>query len=134
MAYVTDIYPIPDERAAVLFEAGIRTQMDLLERCSSPANRNTVARQTGIPAQTLARWAHCADLCRIRGMNHHVFELLWDVGVKSMYQLAHANPHTLAAQLLVVNQKRRILNNPPDEMRVGDWISQAQQLPILVSD
>jgi predicted flap endonuclease-1-like 5' DNA nuclease len=130
---VEDIEGIGPAFAAQLRAAGVRTSDDLLERAGPKAGRDALAASTGISGKLLLEWANACDLMRIRGIGAEFGDLLEAAGVDSAAELAQRNPATLAGTFQELNAARGTTRRAPSEAMVADWISQAKDLPKVVT-
>ena len=72
MAYkVQTIAGMTEEAAAVLNRKGIKYAEQLLEVVRTPAERRTLAVETGVDEKAVLRWANHVDLMRIHGEKQH---------------------------------------------------------------
>ena len=55
-------------------------------------------------------------------------------GVKSTADLVTKDPAALTATTDAVNKKAKILEEPPTEPQIADWIGQAKKLPQVVEN
>jgi predicted flap endonuclease-1-like 5' DNA nuclease len=122
--------PAPD--AARLKAAGVATTFALLEKSGEPKDRRALAKETKIAEKTLEAWAQMADLLRVKGIGPDVARLLAAIGTKTVAQLKVANAAKLNDDILKVNSKLHLSENPPSVEHLTAWIAQAQTLPIVL--
>jgi predicted flap endonuclease-1-like 5' DNA nuclease len=123
---------IPPADAARLKTAGIPTTFALLEKASGPKERKALAKAAKVPEKTLEGWVQMADLLRVRGIGPDVARLLAAAGTHTVVQLKSANAEKLNDEILKVNSKLRLSENPPSLEHLTAWIAQAQSLPIVL--
>jgi predicted flap endonuclease-1-like 5' DNA nuclease len=123
---------IPAPEAAKLKSAGITTTFALLEKAAEPKDRKSLAKATRIAEKTIEAWAQMADLLRVRGIGPDVARLLAAAGVRTVSQLKSANASALSDEIVKVNSKQRLSENPPSVEHLQSWIQQAQTLPIVL--
>ena len=70
-----------------------------------------------------------ADLFRIKGIGEEYSELLKEVGVNTVVELARRNPENLRETLVGVNNAKKLVRRPPSLNQTKDWIEQAKSLP-----
>jgi predicted flap endonuclease-1-like 5' DNA nuclease len=67
-----------------LIAAGVKTDVDMLERAGSAKGRTDLAAHTGISGTLILRWANHVDLMRISGVGPQYAELLEASGVDTV--------------------------------------------------
>ena len=97
-----------------------------------PGDRKALARHTKIQGKTLESWAQMADLLRVRGIGPDVARLLAAAGVHTVSQLKTSNASAISDEILKVNSKQHLSENPPSVEHLQAWIQQAQTLPIVL--
>ncbi|RUR18528.1 DUF4332 domain-containing protein [Legionella sp. km535] len=115
--------------AAMLKQAGIEDQEDLLHICSSRRGRLKLAEQTGISHKLILKWTNQADLARVNGISEEYAELLEKAGVDSIPELAHRNPEHLYSILKEENEVSHLVRHIPGLPQVIHWIEEAKKLP-----
>lgn len=132
MASIAALGIIDAKDATRLRKTGIRTTGALLKRASSRRGRMELAEQTGLPAGQLLRWAHRADLMRVRGIGGEYLALLDATGVDSLNELCRRQAKTLAAAMAEVNEAKRVVRRLPSLPVVEEWVTVANSLEPLV--
>ncbi|GGI83928.1 DUF4332 domain-containing protein [Legionella impletisoli] len=115
---------------ALLHEAGIEDQDQLLEACSQPNERQQLAKATGINSKLILKWTQQADLSRINGIGEEYAELLIHCGVGSVQQLSLCNPEKLMALMQEYNEQTKLVRALPGKTSIEDWIEQAKTIPV----
>jgi hypothetical protein len=117
------------ENARRLHGAGVLDLEWLLRIARTPEGRAQLVIHTRISEAQLLGWAHCADLCRVAGIDMTTAALLQQVGVRRLRDLVAADAHGLGAAL-------RNLSPQCDfgSRRVGAWIRSARTLQPAVHD
>jgi predicted flap endonuclease-1-like 5' DNA nuclease len=123
---------IPAEAATKLKAAGIGTTFQLLEKASDPKARRELAHATKLPDKTLEMWVQMADVLRIKGVGPDVAHLLAACGVRTVAQLKIQDAAKLNDEIMKVNSKQHLSENPPSVEHLQAWIAQAQTLPIVL--
>jgi predicted flap endonuclease-1-like 5' DNA nuclease len=123
---------IPPADAARLKAAGVPTTFSLLEKAGDVKARKALARETKIADKTLEAWAMMADLLRVKGIGPDVARLLTAAGVKTVAQLKTSDAAKLNDEILKVNSKQHLSENPPSMEHLQAWIAQAASLPIVL--
>jgi predicted flap endonuclease-1-like 5' DNA nuclease len=114
--------------AQKLASARIATTDDLLQLCSTPNGRKSVATQTGIPEGKILEWANMADLMRISGIGGQYAELLHAAGVDTIKELRVRSPETLAVKMQEVNTQRNLTKGTISASLVSGWVEQAKKM------
>lgn len=123
---------IPGDAAAKLKAAGIGTTFQLLEKASDPKARHELSHTTKLPEKTLEGWVQMADVLRIKGVGPDVAHLLAACAVRTVAQLKTQDAAKLSDEIMKVNSKQHLSENPPSVEHLQAWIAQAQTLPIVL--
>jgi predicted flap endonuclease-1-like 5' DNA nuclease len=130
LAYVEGIGEV---YSGQLKEAGVNSPQTLLERGGTPQGRNELAEATGISSKLILEWVNHVDLFRIKGVGSEYADLLEEAGVDTVVELAQRNPANLYAKLGEVNAAKELVRKLPTAAEVEDWVSQAKDLPRMIS-
>jgi len=112
-----------------LKDQGIMTTDGLLSTGSTPKGRKQLAKKTGISEKLILDWVNLVDLVRINGVGQEYSDLLEEVGVDTVVELAQRNPEYLHKKILGVNKTKQLVRKSPSLNQVKDWIEQAKSLP-----
>ncbi len=123
---------IPAADAQRLKSVGIGTTFQLLERGADAKGRRELARATRIAEKTIEGWVQMADVMRVKGVGPDVTRLLAASGVHTVAQLKTQDATKLNDEILKVNSKQHLSENPPSVEHLQAWIAQAQTLPIVL--
>jgi predicted flap endonuclease-1-like 5' DNA nuclease len=123
---------LPEDAAKKLAKEGIATSEDLLQKGTTPAARDKVAKATGIAPKQITEWVRMCDLLRIKGIGPVMTRLLGATGVTSIAQLRNRQAGRLYKDIMKANEKTKITENPPSEKHLENWIDQAKKLKIVV--
>ena len=123
---------IPAADAGKLKAQGIGTTFQLLEKAGDPKSRKELARAAKIPDKTLETWVQMADVMRVKGVGPDVTHLLAACGVHTVAQLKTQDATKLNDEIMKVNSKSHLSENPPSVEHLQAWIAQAQTLPIVL--
>lgn len=125
---IIDIEGVGEVYAKKLEDAGVSTVEKLLELGARPRGREELAAKTGIAHGLILKWVNHADLIRIVGVAEQFSDLLRAAGVDSVPELAQRVAANLHAQLVEVNEARKLTRRVPSEKQLGDWIDQCKNL------
>lgn len=112
---------------------GITTTEDLLERGATPKGRAAISDATAISPKLILKWVNHADLFRIKGVAGQFAELLEAAGVDTVKELRHRVAANLHPRLVEVNDQRGLCNRVPSMAEVEKMITQAKELPPVVT-
>jgi len=129
MAKLEYVEGIGSRYAQQLRDAGVTSTKKLLDRGATPQGRKNLARDTGISPDLILEWVNHADLFRIKGVGEEYADLLEEVGVDTVVELAQRNPENLFAALRETNGRKNLVRRPPGKKAVHDWVKMAQKLP-----
>ncbi len=119
--------------AGKLKEVGVDSPQALLERGATPKGRKELAEGTGISEHLILKWVNHVDLYRIKGIGSEYADLLEASGVDTVIELAQRNPLNLTNRMLEVNSEKNLVRKPPTLPQVEGWVSQAKELPRVVT-
>ena len=126
---IIEIEGIGSEYSDKLAELGITTTLELLERTRTPQMRENLAEKAEISEKLILEWANLADLMRVKGIGEEWSDLLEEVGVDTVPELAKRNPDNLWTAIDVFDvSKSRLVRMKPSKDQVADWIEQAKGL------
>lgn len=128
MASISAIRAIGQRDATKLRKGRIRTTEALLEQASSRRGRADVSARIGIATTDLLKWAHQADLMRVKGIGAEYADLLTATGVDTIKALRRRNAQNLMASLTQVNGRRRRVQRLPTVDMIQGWIDAANEL------
>lgn len=123
---------IPAVDAAKLKAQGIGTTFQLLEKAGDPKARKELAKAAKLPEKSLDTWVQMADVMRVKGVGPDVTRLLAACGVHTVAQLKTQDATKLNDEIMKVNSKSHLSENPPSVEHLQAWIAQAQTLPIVL--
>lgn len=130
LEYVEGIGPV---HASQLKEIGLVSCLDLLKAGSSRKGREQIVEQSAISSKLILKWVNHVDLYRIKGIGSEYADLLEASGVDTVVELAQRNPLNLTNHMLEVNSEKNLVRKPPLLVQVEDWVSQAKDLPRVVT-
>lgn len=132
MGKLTRIVSINKDMVQKLKSVGVTTLEKLLARASNPIGRKSISAEAKIPEKDLLKWAHQADMFRIKGIAGFKSELLLAVGVKNLSDLSKQNPDKLFQVMTDYNEKKHLVQRVPGLIQVKRWVSTAKRLTPLV--
>lgn len=118
--------------AKKLGEAGIRSTDALLTRGATRKGRKELQEATGIGNKLILEWVNHADLFRVKGIGGQYSDLLEEAGVDTIPELAQRNAAALTVKMRQVNDQKNLVNRPPSEKMVAEWIAAAKRMKRVV--
>lgn len=115
-----------------LRKTGVKTTIDLIDKCSTESGFQQTVETTGAVEPVVKQWVSMADLMRVPGVDGQFAELMEACDIKSIQDLASADTQTLIATMQTVNQREGRIPDSiplPDANIVGRWIKDAKTLP-----
>lgn len=125
---VESLRGITEDTAAKLNARGIKDSEGFLAACRTVADRKALASELGIDPKAVLELANRADLARIKGVAAVRGDLLEEIGVDTVKELAQRNAQNLHARIVQIHEERKTAFMPTLE-EVTDWIAQAKELP-----
>ncbi len=126
------VWADPETRSALraLQEIGIRANLDLLQRGLTPADRQSLARASGVPLEVVSALVNRADLSRMPWASKATISNIMGAGYGSLEKLANASPEQLYADFFrygkTIGKNLKLGNEIENSHRI------ARLLPILV--
>lgn len=133
MTNLTTIEGLGEVYSGQLSTAGISTTEDSLEKATTPDGRRAIEEETGIRGNLILLWANMADLFRIEGVSEKYADLLEACGADTVPELAQRNPENLYQVLVQINEEKELVRGVPGEGQVADWVSEAKELPRVLT-
>lgn len=133
MAKLLDIEGIGPAYAEKLLKAGLKSTDSLLKAGTTPQERKKLAETTGISEKLVLEWVNLVDLFRIKGIGEEYSDLLEEAGVDTVPELAQRKAENLILKLKEVNDKKKLVRRLPVLTQVQSWVSQAKELPRLIT-
>ncbi len=114
-----------------LASLSIETLDDLLMAGKTKAERKSLAKKARVTTRTITHWVTIADLIRVNGIHIKYAKLLQSAGLKTLQDLAEADPHNLHALMEATNRNgHRQVSRVPAVSRVTSWIEEAQNTTV----
>ncbi len=130
---ISDIEGIGPKYAKILNKAGIKSVAGLLKMCCDKKGRNATAKETGLDAKQLLKWANMADLYRVKGVGSEYSELLEAAGVDTVKELRNRKPENLHAKMVEVNTKKKLVRQLASAKMVEKWVAHAKTLDPVIT-
>ncbi len=118
--------------AAKIRKAGVRTTATLLQKGSTPKDRRSLAKATGITSKLILEWVNRADLFRVKGIGTQYSDLLEAAGVDTVVDLSKRKPEALFTSLARANAQKNLVNQLPGLSQVEAWVKHAKSLKRVV--
>ncbi|PKN56071.1 MAG: hypothetical protein CVU56_17985 [Deltaproteobacteria bacterium HGW-Deltaproteobacteria-14] len=119
---------VTGEEHAALKRVKVLTTLDLLRRAARVSDRESLARDSGLPLARLTTLACQADLLRIKGLGPSMVRLLQTAGIRHTRDLGATEPDGLLERLRAANSIHNIAPVLPQRAILEDWIDQAKRL------
>ena len=124
---VIELEGIGNKYSKTLSSAGAPTVESLLGL--DKAGIKALAEKTKISEKLIDKWAEHADLMRIGGVGPEYAEVLNEIGVDSVKELAQRNPkNTLDKIMALDKEKPDVFRRPPTLNAVEGWIAEAKEI------
>jgi hypothetical protein len=107
---------------------GLRTNMDLLNKCSTRSRMSTFSMVMGLELETLVRWVSTADFSRLDRMRKEDVCAVVDAGLESIQALSLADPADLHEKIADIRGARGTTSGEV----ISKWIEAAGDLQPLV--
>lgn len=100
----------------------------LVAAARTAADRQQLAQSAGVDSQVILKLVNRADLARVRGIGAIFSDLLEEVGVDTVKELAARNPIHLHEAIAQVNLQKQLAQRAPSTDMVRSWVAQARRL------
>ncbi len=88
-----------------------------------------LAEKTKISEKLLDKWAEHADLMRIDGIGPEYSEVINEIGIDSVKELAQRNPNNTLERIAKLDkEKPDVFRKPPTLKMIEDWIEEAKKI------
>jgi predicted flap endonuclease-1-like 5' DNA nuclease len=118
--------------AEALAAAGIRNVQDMRAAGRTPADRQALARETGVPPATILELVKLSDLARIPGIKSIRARLYHDAGVDTIDKMAGWDPLELRAMLLQFVEETGFDGIAPLPKEAAFSVARAKELPRII--
>jgi len=120
------------EHVKRLASFGIENSKHMLEIGRTREGRKGLSEKTGIPLERILEFVKFADITRISDIKGVKGRLLYESNVDTIEKLSKFSPEDLRSVLKKVNERKKILRNPPTLTETTYWTHQAKKLPRIV--
>jgi hypothetical protein len=127
-----DLHGVDPDDVARLKAMGIRNIDQMLAAGRTPADREVLARRTGIAPQTILEYVKLADLARIAGVKTARARLYYDGGFDTLDKIAASDPEELRAALAAFIEHTGFEGIAPLPKETQSTVASAQTLPRIV--
>ncbi|MHA1461392.1 MAG: DUF4332 domain-containing protein [Promethearchaeota archaeon] len=88
-----------------------------------------LAKKTKISEKLIDKWAEHADLMRIDGIGPEYAEVINEIGIDSVKELAQRNPNNTLDRIAKLDkEKPDMFRKPPTLQMITDWIDEAKKI------
>jgi len=88
-----------------------------------------LAEKTKISEKLIDKWAEHADLMRIGGIGPEYAEMINEIGIDSVKELAQRNPNNTLDRIVKLDkEKPDMFRKPPPLKMIEDWIEEAKKI------
>jgi len=115
-----------------LHKIRVRMASDLLARGETPAGRQALVDQSGLPYETITRMVHCCDLCRMTGMAGQALRRSLAMGYNTLAKFRSAEPDEV--RQAVRNYLAMTGERSNSMIDYGSFVFQARQLPDRIQE
>ena len=130
---LVDVPQLMDDAVRAKAEAlGITTTEQLLDAVKTKKGRTELGAKLEQSAEIVTWWANFTDLLRVNGIGPKMARLIQMAGVANIAGLQKETAAGLLAKVTAANAQYRVTDLLPQEYHLGDWIKQAQALPIVL--
>jgi predicted flap endonuclease-1-like 5' DNA nuclease len=124
---IVEIEGVGTKYSKALEKAGVSNVEDLISFDS--VKMKSLSATTKISEKLIDKWAEHADLMRIGGVGPEYADVLNQIGVDSVKELAQRNPkNTLDRIMELDNEKPDVFRKPPRLEEIEDWIEEAKKI------
>lgn len=127
-----DFRGINKEHANSLAKVGIHNAEQILQRGRTRMQRDELARQAGIPVQSVEEFVKLSDLARIPGIKGIRARLYYDAGIDTLEKMARWSPEELRVMLIEFVEKTGFDGIAPLPKEAESSIETARKLPKII--
>jgi len=130
---IHELKGIGETMVEALKAKGVKNSDQFLDISATVPQRKALANELAVETRAILELANRADLSRVKGVGGVYSDLLELAGVDTVKELATRRPDNLYKKITETNDAHGIVVKLPTEDMVGDWVSQAKDLPKLLT-
>jgi hypothetical protein len=123
---------VDPEHLAALAAAGIRHAGQMLAAGRTPADRQTLAEETGVPPDKILELVKLSDLSRLRGVRGIRARLYVDAGIDTMAKMAEWEPEALRETVVEFVERTGFEGVPTLPAEARATVAEARRLPQII--
>jgi predicted flap endonuclease-1-like 5' DNA nuclease len=124
---IAEIEGVGSKYSKTLEKAGLASVEDFFSFDS--VKIKSLSASTKISEKLLDKWAEHADLMRIGGVGPEYAEVLNEIGVDSVKELAQRNPNNTLERIMKLDQEKPdVFRRPPRLEEIEEWIEEAKKI------
>ncbi|MFX0021933.1 MAG: DUF4332 domain-containing protein [Candidatus Hermodarchaeota archaeon] len=124
---IVEIEGIGAKYSKTLEKAGLSSVEDLVSFDS--VKIKSLSATTNISEKLIDKWAEHADLMRIGGVGPEYADVLNQIGVDSVKELAQRNPKNTLERIMKLDQEKPdVFRKPPRLEEIEEWIEEAKEI------
>lgn len=129
---VTLLASVPEDVAEKLRRANLHDADRLVAAVAQPGTRTTLAQRLQVEPDLLLSVGQQAEMTRVVGIGSVYADLLTFIGVKTLSQLAAANPQNLSERMAAAAVAHHVWRLP-SRSQVTAWVAQARELDVVIA-
>ena len=124
---VIEIEGVGSKYSKILEKAGVANVEDFLSFDS--VKIKDLSASTKISEKIIDKWAEHADLMRIGGVGPEYADVLNQIGIDSVKELAQRNPNNTLDRIMELDKKKPdVFRKPPRIEEIEEWIDEAKKI------
>jgi hypothetical protein len=127
-----DFRGVDQVHAEKLASMGIVDVVQMIEAGSTPAQRESLSEQTGVPLEAVLEFVKLSDLARISGLKNIRARLYYDAGVDTIEKLAQWDAEDLRVMLIEFVERTGFDGIAPLPKEAKNAVTTARNLPKVV--
>jgi len=128
---IQEMVGIEDEHLQKLNSIGINTTNELLLSGARRSDRKRLAALVGVSSKLVLEWVNRADLMRINGVNGYHANMLENLGIDTVVEMARRNPDSLFRKI-AASEIDQWVRSKPSYTEVVNWIMLAKHMDRMV--
>jgi len=124
---IVEIEGVGSKYSKTLEKAGLASVEDLISFDS--VKIKDLSASTKISTKLIDKWAEHADLMRVGGVGPEYADVLNQIGIDSVKELAQRNPNNTLDRIMKLDkEKPDIFRKPPRLEEIEEWIEEAKEI------